>query len=73
MTSRGRLVAFLIGITIAFMLPKKVECGHPGAHCGRIVDKRRCVAYEVEPFGFFLIETLVKSDVGFAYKTGEDC
>ena len=29
MTSSGRRIAFLIGIVIAFMLPKKVECGYP--------------------------------------------
>lgn len=73
MTSNGRLVAFLIGIVIAFMLPKRVECGFPGAHCGRIAGKDRCTRFDVEPWGFYLIETLAKTNVGFAYSSQEEC
>jgi len=74
MTSSGRRIAFLIGIVIAFMLPKKVECGYAGATgCGKIVDHRQCTPYDVEPWGFYLIEHLAKSNVGFAYSHGDDC
>jgi len=74
MTSSGRRIAFLIGVLIAFMLPKRVECGYPGAAaCGRVVDGRRCTGYQVEPWGFYLIEVLARTNVGFAYETGEDC
>lgn len=73
MTSNGRRIAFLIGITIAFMLPKKVECGYPAAAaCSIVIKYVSCTPYEVEPWGFFLIEHLVKMNVGFAYKRA-DC
>jgi len=32
-----------------------------------------CKAWEVEPLGVFLVEKLLDRDVGFAYKSGEDC
>jgi hypothetical protein len=73
MTSSGRLIAFLIGVVIAFMLPKKVVCGFPGADCGKLVDKRWCKEYEVEPWGFYLLEHLFDTDIGFAYSRGFDC
>ena len=31
MTSNGRRIAFLIAVMIVFFLPKKVDCGYPGA------------------------------------------
>ena len=70
MTSSGRRWAFLIGVVIAFMIPKRVDCGYPGAEC---VHKPGCAVYEVEPWGFFLIEYVAGRDVGFAYSSGEDC
>ena len=74
MTSNGRRIAFLIGIVIAFMLPKKVECGYSGATgCGTFIDGRRCTPYDIEPWGFSLIEHLAGTNVGFAYSSGEDC
>jgi len=74
MTSNARRIALLIGFMIAFMLPKRVDCGYPGAEaCGAIVDGRSCTPYVVEPWGFFLIELLVHSNVGFAYSHGDSC
>lgn len=74
MTSSGKRIAALIGIAIAFMLPKHVECGYPGGSCGHDGSFRHwCQGYQVEPVGFFVIELIVKQDVGFAYATGEDC
>ncbi len=75
MTSSGRTWAAVIGILLAFLLPKKVECGFPGgtcAHAGKRAGEL-CTPYEVEPWGFYLIEHLAHRDVGFAYSSDEDC
>ncbi|MBS1121067.1 MAG: hypothetical protein H6Q90_3295 [Deltaproteobacteria bacterium] len=75
MTTRGRTWAIVFGLVIVLALPKHVECGQPGstecAHRGSF--RRTCTSYEVEPFGFYLIELAVRTDVGFAYSSGEDC
>ena len=73
MSSNGRRIAGLIGILIAIALPKRVECGYPGRTCERIVDGHSCRSYEIEPFGFFLLENLFGRDIGFAYSSGDDC
>lgn len=73
MSSNGRMIAFVLGVVIAFALPKRVECGYPGGSCERIVDRRACRSYEVEPFGFYLLENLFDRDIGFAYSSGDDC
>ena len=75
MTTRGRAIAGVIGAVIAFSLPKKVECGFPGGTCAHSGPRRGelCTPYEVEPWGFYLIEHLASRDVGFAYSSGEDC
>ncbi len=74
LSSSGKRIAGLIAIAIAFMLPKKVECGYPGGECARDGSFRMvCRMYEVEPIGFYLIEKLAHRDVGFAYSTDESC
>ena len=75
MTSSGRRWAFLIGALIAFALPKKVECGFPGAGTCSHAGPRGalCTPYEVEPWGFYLVELVANRDIGFAYSTDEDC
>ncbi len=73
MTSSGRRWAFFIGLLVAFALPKRVECGYPGATCQHVVGKEACSSYEVEPWGFYLIEYVAGRDVGFAYSSGDDC
>ena len=76
MTARGKQLALLFGLFIGFAIPKRVECGYPGAECTRKTTgtfKRTCKSWELEPFGFYLIEWLAKTDVGFAYSSGEDC
>jgi hypothetical protein len=74
MTANGRRIAFFIGLAIAFMLPRRVECGYPGApYCGELIDGRRCNKVEVEPWGFYLIEHLASRNIGFAYSTDIDC
>jgi hypothetical protein len=73
MTSNGRRLAFFIGVIVAFMLPKQIECGYPGGTCERIVDRRACHSYELEPWGFYLLESVFHRDIGFAYSTSDDC
>jgi hypothetical protein len=76
MTSRGRLIALFVGLTLAFALPKRVECGFPDARaCAHPGSRPRevCTDYEVEPWGFYLLESLVGRNVGFAYSSGQDC
>jgi len=74
MSTRGKQLAFLFALVAAFALPKHVECGYPGGTCKHAgTFHRTCTTYELEPFGFYLIELLAKTDVGFAYSSGEDC
>jgi hypothetical protein len=75
MTFSGRRWAFLFGVLVAFALPKRVECGHPDVSSCQVAGKGRttCTPYEVEPFGFYLLEVAFQRDVGFAYSSGEDC
>lgn len=70
MTSNGRRIAFLIAVMIVFFMPKKVDCHYPGAlACSPLegISRRACTPYDVEPFGFFLIEHLASGNVGFVY------
>ena len=75
MTSSGRQWALVFGLVIAFALPKKVECGYPGGHCQHTGRQRRevCTSYEVEPWGFYLLEHVFDRNVGFAYSSEDDC
>ncbi|HLL23408.1 MAG TPA: hypothetical protein VK427_14825 [Kofleriaceae bacterium] len=67
--------AFFFGFLLAMALPKKVDCGYPGAPDCREGGPwgTTCTKYELEPFGFFLLELAFKRDVGFAYSTDRDC
>ena len=74
MSSSGRRWAGIIGMLVALSLPKHVDCGFPGNECAHLGGLRlQCRDYEVEPFGFFLLESVFKRDIGFAYTSGEDC
>lgn len=74
MTTRGRQIAFAIAVIIALALPRRVDCGYPGAQCGHAGRWRTtCTGYQVEPLGFYLIELVARRDVGFAYTEGDDC
>jgi len=74
MTTRGTHLALAIAVVIAFLLPKRVDCGYPGATCGHVGRwKTICTDYEIEPLGFYVIELAVKRNVGFAYATDADC
>jgi hypothetical protein len=74
MSSTGRRWAALFGVVFVLALPKHVECGYPGGECTvNGAYRQSCTRYELEPFGFYLIELLAGRDVGFAYSSGEDC
>ncbi len=74
LTSRGKRITALIALIIAFLLPKDVECGYPGGQCGRIgMLHQVCKDHELEPLGFYLLERLLDRDVGFAYRSAEEC
>jgi hypothetical protein len=74
MSTRGKQLAALFGVVLVFMLPKRVECGYPGGECKRAAKYGLvCKDKELEPFGFYLIELLAKTDVGFAYSVTEEC
>ena len=74
MTSSGKRLAVLFALVVLCFLPKHVECGFPGARCGRMgMFKQVCKSWELEPMGFYLIEKLADRNVGFAYKSGEEC
>jgi len=74
MTSRGKRIAGLCAVIILFLLPKHVECGFPGGRCGHLsAFHQACKSYELEPFGLYLVEAIARQDVGFAYRSGEDC
>lgn len=74
MTSHGTRIALATAVLIALALPKRVECSYPGDSCGHTGKGRTiCTGYEIEPFGFYLIELVAHRDVGFAYQTGDDC
>ena len=74
MSTRGTRIALAIAVVIALLLPKRVDCGYPGATCGHAGRWRTtCTDYEIEPMGFYVIELALARDVGFAYSSGEDC
>ena len=74
MTTRGTRVALATAIAIALLLPKRVECGYPGAACGHAGPwKTTCRGVEIEPMGFYLIELATHRNVGFAYSSEDDC
>lgn len=74
MSTRGTHITIVIALIITFFLPRRVECGYPGATCGHAGKWRTiCTTFEVEPFGFYVIELLAGRDVGFAYSREDDC
>ena len=74
MTTRGTRIAFAIAVVIGLALPKRVECGYPGAICGHVGRAGApCTRYEIEPLGVYLIELVAQRNVGFAYESEDDC
>jgi hypothetical protein len=74
MSTRGMRITLAFVIVAAFLLPKRIECSYPGATCGHAGQWRTtCIDFEIEPFGFYVLELAAKRDIGFAYSAGEDC
>jgi len=74
MTTRGTRIALVFAVLTVFLLPRRVECGYPGATCGHAGKWRTiCTNFEIEPLGVYLIEVIAGRDIGFAYSAGEDC
>jgi hypothetical protein len=66
MTSGGKRLAFIIGVVLALALPRRVE------HGVVMHGKESCTAYEIEPWGVYLLENVV-GHLGIGYSSGEDC
>ena len=66
MTSSGKRLAFIIGVVFALALPKRVE------HGVVMHGKEACTAYEVQPWGVYLLGNVV-GHIGVDYSSGEDC
>jgi hypothetical protein len=75
MTSRGRRIAFVLGVVGALSLPKQVPCEVPGRACRDVRDDigRLCTPTDLEPFGVYLIELVSHRDVRIAYRSGLEC
>ncbi len=74
MTSSGRVKALIIGVLIAFALPKRVECKFPGNDCTRYVGKHTMHRLRDRAAGCSSwLEHLFKRNIGFAYKSAQDC
>ncbi len=54
--------AAIFGILLALSLPKRVEQPAP----------RGCTAYQIQPFGLYLLGRVV-GDLGVAYSSSEEC
>jgi hypothetical protein len=66
--------AYLTGLVVAFLLPKRIDCSAPGERCTRRTPMGLvCTRYEIEPWGLYVAELAVGHDVGFAYSRQEDC
>ena len=64
----------LIAIVGTLLLPRDVPCGVPGETCEIVGDdKRPCHLVQVEPFGIYLLESALHRDVGFSYRSRNDC
>ena len=75
MTSRGRRIAFFLGVTGALSLPTRVPCEVPGRACSEVRDElgHYCTPADLEPLGVYLLELVVRRDIAIAYRSGPDC
>jgi len=73
MTTGAMQRAWLLGLLIVFFLPKRVECGYPGAVCTRQQGRDICKMSEIEPLGFYGLESIFHRNIGFAYGTDDEC
>ena len=74
MSTRARRTAAFVGIAVGLALPIRVPCGIPARQCYDVqVDDRLCTPTDVEPFGVYLAEWLVRRDLAIAYSSEPDC
>ncbi len=74
MTFHGRRIAFLLAVVGAFALPKDQPCSFPGQACEQVERGRElCTPHELEPFGIFLLESVVRRDLWLRYSTSWEC
>jgi hypothetical protein len=73
LSTRGKQIAGLIAIACVFLIPKRIECSYPGEYCRHGVGDKSCVDKELEPYGFYLLERLFDTDIGFAYSVTQEC
>ncbi|MEZ4366407.1 MAG: hypothetical protein R2939_08985 [Kofleriaceae bacterium] len=73
MTTSGTRWAVAIVLALAFFLPVRLPCSFPGQDCAEIRDKRLCRDGDLEPLGFYLVERVLRRDLGFAYSTTRAC
>lgn len=61
-------------VVAALAMPIKQRCGAPGRSCATAVDANGDVHYyyEVEPFGIFLVESVIGSNIPLYYTSGEE-
>ena len=74
MSKRLVIGAAVLAVVAALAMPIKQRCGAPGRTCASTVDAGGEVHYyyEIEPFGVFLIESVVGSDIPLFYTSGEE-
>lgn len=74
MTSHAKRTAALVAIAVVFCLPKQVPCEYPQPQCDTVfVDGLGCTPTDLEPYGIFLVESLIGADVAVAYRSWLDC
>jgi hypothetical protein len=74
MTFRGRRIAFLLAMVVGFALPKDEPCSYPTEACQQVErGKQLCTPHETEPFGIYLLEMVVRTDLPLRYATSLQC
>lgn len=74
MTKPLVITVSVLVVIAALAMPVKQRCGAPGRPCATAVDAGGDVHYyyEVEPFGIFLIESVIGSNIPLYYTSGEE-
>lgn len=74
MTKSPVIGVVMLLVIVALAMPIKQRCGAPGRSCATAVDANGDVHfhYEVEPFGIFLVESVIGSNIPLYYTSGEE-
>ncbi|CAM4190369.1 hypothetical protein MB901379_04358 [Mycobacterium basiliense] len=61
-------------LVAALAMPIKQRCGAPGRRCATAVDTHGYIHYyyEIEPFGVFLLEHALGSNIPLYYTSGDE-